>query len=588
MKFYRKKIEKILFPSLVFSLFLSLFFALCQSVDASFLRDINDGIELFNKGHFKSAQSFFENYIKSNPDDEDGYFYLAKTYQKISESDLTLTSRQANKEFIKAWELILKKRNVERVFFDADKKSFLDDYFDMAQTYFETGNYDKASRYADLMLKINPKSALAYFIKAKVEYTKGENSKALNYLNYAILYNNEIIKTNLAQMLEINKIPEINPEVCYYKAIEAFFEGDLDGVKKYLKKFVELDCENVEMANFLADFAFKTNDINLAQEINQNISKQTLSNVQNLVNQAKILKIKNEQEKIEPVLLKAYKINPNNKELLFEFANYYLDKKDYNNSKKYFENLISIDDDFYEAYFGYIYSLIQLKDFDNAIKIIRKASKINPKTGEIPYLLAQICILNAQYKEAAGYLKDAMKLEDNPLYCFELMKLNYFLGDYSSSVENVKTLLNSNYSLNFNSEIYEYLARNLIKTKDFKMLQSLINTKDRLDKNKIIYKYILYKFYKLNNTKSNEKVITSYLSQLKKAKPITEADFIDLSEFYFDEYGLNSSVKLINDGIKKFPQSTLLYSQKLKLYYLAGEKEKIKELISAEKFKINK
>ena len=81
--------------------------------------------------------------------------------------------------------MIVKKRNIEKVFFDLEKIANLEDYFDIAVTYFEAGNYDKSENYADLMLKIDPKSALAYFVKAKTAYTKGDEIKAKEYSGVA-------------------------------------------------------------------------------------------------------------------------------------------------------------------------------------------------------------------------------------------------------------------------------------------------------------------------------------------------------------------------------------------------------------------
>lgn len=537
--------------------------------DASFLKNIEDGISLYEKGYFDNAREYFENYIINNPNDEDGYYWLAKTFSKISKDDDTLS----NKNFKKAYEIILKKRNIEKAYFNSDENVNLEDYFDIATTYFEAGRYDKSDKYADLMLKIDPQSALAYFVKAKVAYTKGENEKAKEHLEHAIMHNNEIIKTNLAAMLEIKQVPDTSKDVYYYRAIEKFFEGNLKETKNNIEKYTELDNQNVEMKNFLVDLAFKTGDIALAQKTVDEVFNANPKNIQNYVNQTKIYKFNGEQEKIESILNKAAKINPNNKELLQGYANYYLDKKDYENSKKYFENLIFVDDKYYEAYFGYIYSLIQLKDFDNAVVWVRKASALNPSTSEIPYLLAQICILNAQYDEALGYINDAIKKEQNPNYYFELAKLNYILEKYPAAIINLNDAIElSDSDAKSKEEMYEYLAKCYFKIQDIKSVKKLTTDKNKLDKNKIMYKYILYKLCKLE---SNEKEASFYFLQLKKAKPSTEADYINLSEFYFEEFGIDSATKFLEEGEKRFPNSASLYSQKLKLHYFADNKEKL-------------
>lgn len=560
---------KIIKKILIFFIFLNCF---SLSTNASFLKSFKCGVFLYEKKDIRVAQKYFEDYVKNNPNDEYGYYWLAKTYLE----DLKEKS-YADKNFKKAYEIILKKRNIEKVILSSDLNDNLEDYFDMATTYFEAGNYNKADKYADLMLKIEPKSALAYFVKAKVAYTKGENEKAKELLEYSIMYNNEIIKTNLASMLEINKIPDLSKDACYYMAFENFFKGNLEQTKNYIEKYINLEGENIEMRNFFVDLALKTDDISKAQKTVDEVFKINSKNIQNYINQAKIYKALNETQKIETVLNKAYKINPNNKELLYELGNYYLDKKDYESSKKFFENLTAIDDKYYEAYFGYIYSLIQLKDFDNAVVYIRKASAINPDTSEISYLLSKICMLNAKYKEALSYLEEALKKEQNSIYYLELAKINQVLGKYNEAVKNLNdALLYKDCNVENTDEIYEYLAECYLKTNDLKSVRNIINDKNKLDKNKIIYKYILYKLCKLEG---NEKEISLYFSQLKRAKPLTESDYVVLSEFYFEEFNLDYAIKFLKEGEKRFSNSIPLYSQKLKLYYLADNKEKIDEII---------
>ena len=45
---------------------------------ASFLRDFEEGVNIYEKGYYKNAQDYFETYILNNPQDEWGYYFLAK------------------------------------------------------------------------------------------------------------------------------------------------------------------------------------------------------------------------------------------------------------------------------------------------------------------------------------------------------------------------------------------------------------------------------------------------------------------------------------------------------------------------------
>ena len=72
----------------------------------------------------------------------------------------------------------------------------------------------------------------------------------------------------------------------------------------------------------------------------------------------------------------------------------------------------------------------------------------------------------------------------------------------------------------------------------------------------------------MNKLQGNDKNKSRYLTKLKKIKPQTQKDYIDLSEFYFEEYGLEASNKILDEGIKKYPDCASLYSQKNKLKHL--------------------
>ena len=80
----------------------------------------------------------------------------------------------------------------------------------------------------------------------------------------------------------------------------------------------------------------------------------------------------------------------------------------------------------------------------------------------------------------------------------------------------------------------------------------LLNKKLSLDKNRIIYKYNLYDIYKLQGS---EKLANEKLEEIKKSKPATIQDFIDLSEIYYEQNKIDEAIKILNKGIKKLRKS---------------------------------
>ena len=301
----------------------TIFFFLCLITGfskASLLWGINYGIDLYRSNNFKLAKDYFIEYIKSNPNDKDGYYWLARSYFNLKDE------KKANENFEKSYELLMKEKNIEKIDFKLNTSSNLEDYFDMAVMFFESGDLKEAETYADLMLKINEKSPSAYFIKAKIAQLEGDNQKAVEYINKAIIFNNKLIKTNLAKSLNIKQLPEMTLEMYEVFALEAYFSNDIASAIRYCRKYLNIKSDNVDILNMLVDLYIKNNDLGLAQILLD--ENQDIANIYTLLYQAKIYEIKND-EKLESILLSAYKINPNNQNVLLELGNFYLKKGDY-------------------------------------------------------------------------------------------------------------------------------------------------------------------------------------------------------------------------------------------------------------------
>ncbi len=538
---------------------------------ASLLFDIQTGLNEYELKNYDFAKNYFISYINNNPNDKDGYFWLAKTYEKI---DSKKNASLMLENYKKAYELTSIDSNIEKITFDLSKNQNIEDYFDMSIMYFEQGNLKASEQYANMMLEINSKSPSAYFIKAKIALAKNNKQLAKEYINQAIIFNNKYLETNLAKSLNIKEIPEMTQKMYNVSVLEAYFRGDIDIAIKYLEKNKEKNPQDIESNIMLFELYIKNNDISKAQKLSLELLKSDSNNIAVKLLCAKLYKLTNQNDKIENTLLSAYKLNPNNKETLLALGNHYLNKKDYKSSKKYFEQLVNINDEMYEAYFGYIYSLIELNEAQKAMPLIRKAITLNPKNSEMYYLLSLICKMNAQYDDAVSYIIEAIKKDENPKYFIELAKLNYTLKKYSQSLVNLKDALSmSEFSLD-RETIDEYMLKNYIKLEDEKNTANYLKGKLKLDKNRIIYKYNLYKLCKLQG---NEKEANSYLKEIKKFKPNSLIDYIDLSEIKYEQDGLEFAIKTLNNGLKEYPNAKELYCKKLEFYFMEQKQDEIKK-----------
>lgn len=538
---------------------LTLFLCLTLSCSANPLWDINDGIKLFRNNSFEDCKNYFIDYIDNNPNDEESYFWLAKSYSKLNEEE------KARELFKKSYELIIQTKDLEKGLMETFENQTLEDYFDMAVMYFENDNLKQSKYYADLMLKINPKSSSAYFIKAKIAYVQGDKEEATSNINQAIIYNNNILNTNLAKALKVDKIPSATKEFYYNYAWEKYFKGDIKGAIENSEKYLEENTSNTEMRNFLTELYLKDDNLLLAQQNVEAILKETPINSSNLLNQAKIYILKNEYDKAESALKEAYKYYPNNKDVLYRLAEFYFNKEDYKNSKKYYQTAIEVDNSFYESYRGLIDSLIELNEIDSAIDYIRKAIALNPKNSDISYLLAKICILKGEYNDAFNYLEEALKKDDNILYYLDLAKINYILGKYKQSLINLEDINLIKYNDKNDGIIDIYYIKNYSKLYDIKALENYINRVCKFDKDNIIYKYNMYMIYKVLD---NKEKLSFYSNQLKKIKANKIEEYIVLSNFLSEEQRYKEAQKLLDEGLKKHKNSYELLSQKKILEFL--------------------
>jgi predicted Zn-dependent protease len=69
-----------------------------------------------------------------------------------------------------------------------------------------------------------------------------------------------------------------------------------------------------------------------------------------------------------------------------------------------------------------------------------------------------------------------------------------------------------------------------------------------------------------------EKEAKNEFAKIKKSKPENLVDYIDLSEIYLNQKGLEFAIKFLDEAIKKRKFTNQLYAQKLKIKFMAGEK----------------
>ena len=279
-------------------IFLFLFFTLSYS-NASFLLLKDEGIEKYRQKYYIDSHKIFLNYTINNPSDPDGFYWLALAYKALK------NDKKAQTYFECAYKMMFEQGNIEQITLKKTLRGDLSDYFDMAALYFEQKNYQKASQYADIMLSISDECADAYFLKARIAYEKGNKKEALENLNKAIIFDNSLLDTTLAQQLEVSSIPSSSAQIYSKSAVKHYFTGDIDNAIEYLKKYIDLDDKNIDTYNFLISCYIKKNMLDEAQKTADKAFLISENNVSLILNQAEIYRLK-KNALYEKTLLKGY------------------------------------------------------------------------------------------------------------------------------------------------------------------------------------------------------------------------------------------------------------------------------------------
>lgn len=549
--------------SLIFTFALSLL----NCANASFLWDINIGRNEFNQSNYHFAKDYFISYLENNPNDEDGYYSLALTYKKLN------NETKAQENFKKSYDITSSKRNIEKISFNIKNSANIEDYFDMAVMYFDGGNLKEADFYADMMLKINPKSSSAYYIKAGIKNIEKNTELAKKYMKAAVVYNNELLDTNLARTLNITEIPESTAKVYNMFALESYYEGNIEKTIDYLKKSCAKEPNNPNYIAFLAQLYLIDNNIQEAKKI-LDLSKSYENNVPYLLVKAELSHLEKNKTNEMNYLLKAYKVNPNNQDVLFRLGNYYVEDKKYDLAKKFLEDLINVNNSYFEGEFLLAYTLNELGKTDLAAKKTRKIAALNPSASEINYLLSKICQKEGSYKEALEYINNAIKEDENPYYYLQQAHLHNVMFKYKESNESIKEAYELPYAPDNDDETNECLLINYLKLTDSAKAFELL--KNYPDKNGIMYKYYMYKYYSI---KKDFKKADNYHLEIKKFRPVSTKDFVNYSEIMNDFKGVDAAVKIVDNGLRKYPNDINLHSQKIKLYALSKNNPKRLEAV---------
>jgi len=148
------------------------------------------GIELYNKGSYKESIAVFQKVVKATPADAEARTFLAlsqiklgkiKDAEKSLEKSLQINPNQPNARKAMAYVLVLRSKSAETLKQMEALKALnamdAESYYILGWAHLRLGNGEAALENADQSVKLNPKFANAYLLKAQAIMNRWNSPK---------------------------------------------------------------------------------------------------------------------------------------------------------------------------------------------------------------------------------------------------------------------------------------------------------------------------------------------------------------------------------------------------------------------------
>ena len=496
------------------------------------------GLVASNDEDWQKARSNFETVVKFKPEDATSWFYLASAYDRLGDFVSAKNAyikvidlRSGYTEAYKSLCVILMKMNEPE---NAIKYAVIanaiepDDYIfhfvigtaymklkefqksiepfkralekepdnigtlnSLGTAYMAVGNSEDAIKCYKRALELRPNSPMAYYNIGSAYQIQQNHEEACIYLEKACELDDEdevfktalaMSKTKLGCYEEASKIYKSlllqHPEKENYKYnLVTCFEamGDLQTAIKMLESMVYVNQKFILPAQKLASLYIKTNQLNKAKEIYDNIllkgkvSAETFHQYailsSSLCDTDTAERMLKKVIKMNPDIAKAHKdlgiiylnkrlfdyaedefkiamqLQPNDFEIIFEYANFLYSISKNTEAERYYQEALDISPDNVLALTFMALNKLILNQLDEAKAYIEHALKVNPHHEYIQFCAGRIFYARKEYEEAKHYLIHAV--EQNPdIETQNTLALTYYeLEEYQSAINIFENLL---------------------------------------------------------------------------------------------------------------------------------------------------
>ena len=489
-----------------------------------------EGLTAVNLVDWTKARKCFETVVKFDSEDATSYFYLGNCYEKlgdfISAKNAYITVLKLRPEYLEAYKLLcvilMKMKEPEEAIKYSEKASELDKedaiydfirgtaYLDLKQfdsaikalesayaknsvkpeiinslgtCYLANKNFDKAIEFYKKAAEIAPDNAMAYFNIGSVYQVKQDHKTAIEYFEKAVeLEEDERFLAALA-MSEI-KIEDYDCALRHYKQLALLCPGkenykfnivtcyeamhEYGTAIKMLEDMVYINPKFILPAQKLAKLYIKTNQLNKAKEIYDNILLKNKVTAETMHQYAVLSSSLCDTDTAERMLKKVIKMNPEIAKAHKDLAIIYLNKRLFDYAEDEFKTALKLAPNDFEIIFeygNYLYSISKnveaeryytealelepknvlalvfmglnkliMNQVDEAYKYVMQAIEVEPDHEYVQFCAGRVLYAKGEYEEAKRYLVRAV--EQNPdIETMNTLALTYYhLEDYAQAL----------------------------------------------------------------------------------------------------------------------------------------------------------
>ncbi|OXG06376.1 tetratricopeptide repeat protein [Flavobacterium araucananum] len=459
----------ILFPIIFFSTIVSAQKSAIYTYD---LKDFDKALALYNDKQYASAQLIFE-YVKNNATTEevqsDCAYYIANCAIRTNKANADALMEK----FVSDYPTSTKQNQA---------------YIEVAQFFFEQGNYPKA---------------LQWFDKVDESYMSKSDSDKFNFQKGYSYFNAKKKKEATTYFNKVVNSPEFGSQAKYYLGFMAYEGDDYKEATKYFDEVSGEEKYKEKLSYYQADMNFKLGNFQKAIDLGQKAMAKS-----NALEKSELNKIIGESY----FNLKQY-------DKAIPFLEQYAGKKGkWSNT------------DFYQL--GYAY--YEQKEYEKAISQFNKIIEGKDFVAQNAYYHLGLSYLNTGKKqEALNAFKNASEMDFNAQIqedaALNYAKVSYDIGNAYQTVPGILLDFLKKYPNNSSrSEIEKLLVDSYISTKNYKEALTLLE-KNRSPENKSAYQKVLFyrglELYNESNYQEAGKMFKSAISEQKTPEFTARATF---------------------------------------------------------------